>query len=361
MIVWPIEILQNKYTKWYEQIIEKAKEQNLCISRRQAKKYEGYTEVHHIIPRSFGGSNDKENLVRFSAREHFICHWLLTKMVSGDYRNKMLAAFVLMSGDGSKSARYNFKITSSRVFEQIRIDYAEYQRKKQSGREVSQITRDKISAANKGREHTEEWKKHVSALLKGKPGPIHTAEIKEKIGMRTRGKTFEELYGKEKAESLRESCKHIGEDNGFYGKKHSSENLLRFKEYHNDPEVKKAKSERVKGDKNPAKRLEVKEKISQSQKEKMRQDKLLGKGSYSQSFKEKQSAAHSGANNGRALTVKFTDPDGKEFIVTGYMKKFCLSNNLSYCEMIKVAKGKLEMHRGWKLSYMKKEPKDKNE
>ena len=57
---------------------------------------EGYSERHHIVPRKLGGSNDKQNLVRLSAREHFVCHRLLTKMVTGKDRLSMLfAAYAL--------------------------------------------------------------------------------------------------------------------------------------------------------------------------------------------------------------------------------------------------------------------------
>lgn len=38
-----------------------------------------YTEEHHIIPKSFGGSNAKENLVVVSREEHFALHLLLCK------------------------------------------------------------------------------------------------------------------------------------------------------------------------------------------------------------------------------------------------------------------------------------------
>jgi hypothetical protein len=58
----------NKYTKHYNLLIEKAKNRTL--------PKETYTEKHHIIPRSMGGSNKKENLAHLTAREHFICHWL---------------------------------------------------------------------------------------------------------------------------------------------------------------------------------------------------------------------------------------------------------------------------------------------
>lgn len=36
-----------------------------------------YTEKHHIIPRSEGGTDEENNLVKLYPREHFIAHWLL--------------------------------------------------------------------------------------------------------------------------------------------------------------------------------------------------------------------------------------------------------------------------------------------
>jgi hypothetical protein len=80
--------LQNKYTNWYFNI----------ISNAQSRTISGYTEKHHIIPKSLGGSNKKDNLVRLTAREHFICHWLLTKMVDNtNNRMRMLNAFWSMA------------------------------------------------------------------------------------------------------------------------------------------------------------------------------------------------------------------------------------------------------------------------
>jgi hypothetical protein len=354
VIDWPNKILQNKYTRWYEQIIENALKRNLPVTRAKKKTYAnlGYTEVHHIIPRSFGGSDDPGNLIRFTAREHFICHWLLTKMTAGDDRNKMLTAFVLMTGKGSTSARYNFKITSSRLFEQIRMDYADYVSKKLTGREVSQETRKKISIANTGKTHTEEYKQHMSLLNIGKPGPVHTAEVREKIGRRSRGKTYEELYGAEYAEILKEKCKHVGEKNGFYGKTHSEETRLKFKEYFNKPETKKRKSELVKGDKNPAKRTEVRKKISLAQRERMARQKLEGTGSFSLETRKKHSENNTGSGNGNAKTIKFIDPDGNEYIVKGGMRKFCIEHKLDYGLMIEVGKGRRQAHKGWRCEYL---------
>jgi hypothetical protein len=40
----------------------------------------GYTERHHILPRSMGGTDEPDNLVKLTAREHFIAHWLLWRI-----------------------------------------------------------------------------------------------------------------------------------------------------------------------------------------------------------------------------------------------------------------------------------------
>lgn len=47
------------------------------------KSKELYTELHHIVPRCLGGTDELENLVRLTAREHFIAHRLLAKIHAG--------------------------------------------------------------------------------------------------------------------------------------------------------------------------------------------------------------------------------------------------------------------------------------
>lgn len=73
--------LSNKYTRWYHAIIYSAQSRLDTAGE--------YTEVHHIIPRSLGGTNDANNLVKLTSREHFVCHLLLTKMVTGMAKRSM--------------------------------------------------------------------------------------------------------------------------------------------------------------------------------------------------------------------------------------------------------------------------------
>lgn len=78
----------NKYTKWYVAII------------KNAKPMDGYQERHHILPKCFnmGGEVDEDNIVMLTAREHYICHLLMTRMFTNKRkRYQMILAFVRMS------------------------------------------------------------------------------------------------------------------------------------------------------------------------------------------------------------------------------------------------------------------------
>ncbi len=91
--------IQNKYTKWYFNIIKTAQARIDLVD---------YHESHHIIPKCLGGSNDKINLVKLTAKEHFICHLLLTKM-----SNETGLKFALVSMTLANSNQTRYKITSS--------------------------------------------------------------------------------------------------------------------------------------------------------------------------------------------------------------------------------------------------------
>jgi hypothetical protein len=102
--------LQNKYTHWYYNIIQHA--QPRLLSK------DVYIEKHHIVPRSLGGNNAKSNIVNLTAREHFICHLLLTKMTIGNDMYKMIHALNMITNiKNIGKGRY---IPSSRIYEYVR-------------------------------------------------------------------------------------------------------------------------------------------------------------------------------------------------------------------------------------------------
>lgn len=64
----------NKYQRIYNSLMA-------CAIFRG--KIDGYKEVHHIKPKSMGGTDDYWNLVQLTAREHFIAHCLLARIHGG--------------------------------------------------------------------------------------------------------------------------------------------------------------------------------------------------------------------------------------------------------------------------------------
>lgn len=117
--------LQNKYTKWYYNIINKAK------SELRRKKTGTYYERHHIIPRSLGGKNDK-NLVLLTGKEHFLCHLLLVKMTTGNNRIKMLHAVDMLS---------NSKRVMSRNYQSFKEELAKARSTKMRGNQNARSKR----------------------------------------------------------------------------------------------------------------------------------------------------------------------------------------------------------------------------
>jgi hypothetical protein len=146
-----------KYTKWYFRIIDIAKN----------RLTNGYTENHHILPKSIGGNNTNDNLVKLTAREHFICHWLLTKMTSGNNKAKMIYALNGMKRNSKGQARYESAITS-KVYARIKPIVAKQSSDSQKGRACYPVTEEsrlKISLANSGEKNGMFGKKHTAENL----------------------------------------------------------------------------------------------------------------------------------------------------------------------------------------------------
>ena len=99
----------------------------LITSRKNRSLIEGqYYERHHIIMRSMGGSNDENNLVYLTAREHYLAHWLLWRI----HRNRQTAfafrAFsTLFNNDRLKNRKFE---CSSRSYAEAKEAFSTTQR-----------------------------------------------------------------------------------------------------------------------------------------------------------------------------------------------------------------------------------------
>ena len=192
--------LQNKYTKCYYNIIDRAKSRDLSK--------ETYTEKHHIIPKSLGGSNNKDNLVKLTAKEHRLAHILLPRMTIDPLHTKSMwyALWMMLR---TKNANQQRKISKGSAFEVAKIKVAENSSQLHKGKTVSKETREKLSkscqgreSAFKGKSHSDKSKEKLSIARKGKtnsPETVakilearknyrHSNETKQKISSSNKGK-----------------------------------------------------------------------------------------------------------------------------------------------------------------------------
>lgn len=183
----------SKYTKTYYKIADRAKSRTI----------DGYLEKHHIIPRSLGGSNKKENIVSLTAREHYICHLLLTKMTSGIERQKMTYAAWTM-------ARTRKIKTNSHIYEQLK-------------KKATETLRDTQKGVKRGPQSEEHKQKLREAALRRYQDP----EERKKISDSLKGRTFSE-ESKEKMRKAKEGYAPAP-TYGMKGKTHSPETLEKMR------------------------------------------------------------------------------------------------------------------------------------
>jgi hypothetical protein len=213
------------YQRIYNEIIERAK------SRGLNKKFlNGYFEKHHIIPRCMNGSNDKDNLVLLTAREHYLCHWLLWKYT----KNLLLFnAYRMMIIMKTKYQNREFCI-SSRQYEIIKTEYSLY-----------------MKSVKTGTSHTELWKINHSKLMCGQNNPRfgislsdytkylksesmknfykinmhpmiglkHSDETKLKMSKTAKNRNYNPFFGKTHSNEFKEKLKNVHKGNSYASKR----------------------------------------------------------------------------------------------------------------------------------------------
>lgn len=131
-------------------------------------------EVHHIIPRTCGGSDLQDNLIKLTFKEHYRCHSLLPNIyTSGREHRSMLYAWNIMSH--TSEGVY----ISEDEYQRLREEYLVMNRQKRShykkretswnkGRRFSEETKQKMSLAHKGKKLSEEHKRRMRKPKKKK-------------------------------------------------------------------------------------------------------------------------------------------------------------------------------------------------
>ena len=216
----------NWYTNVYFSLVARIQSESRTKLPKISDDYV-YYERHHILPRSLGGSDENSNLVLLTAREHVICHWLLTKMcLTKDDERKMVNAYFKMACVGPDHQRVPARLYARIREQRSMLGHSDETRQKmkesrakrppvsdetrekmrqsqlnssydkhkplteehkaklrkpkseetkakmsraQKGKRVSSETREKLRQANLGKVYSDDLKKKMSEVRKGKP------------------------------------------------------------------------------------------------------------------------------------------------------------------------------------------------
>jgi hypothetical protein len=165
------------YQQVYDNIIQKAKSKNRVRFKKKDLGYV-YYENHHIIPKCIGGIDEKENKVLLTAREHFVCHKLLTYIYPNN--RKLACAFHYICFNNKANRKLSSRDYARAVELMRAIPVLQSSKDK---------ARESMKGKNVGRIQSEETKK-LRALAN--TGKTRTQETKDKTRKSLLGKTFSE-------------------------------------------------------------------------------------------------------------------------------------------------------------------------
>lgn len=207
--------INNKYKKIYDSIINKA------FIRPEIQLY---TEEHHIIPRSLGGSDSSDNIVTLTAREHFICHILLTKFTAGSDRHKMLYAACILS----KAKRdYQYRYFNSRLYEKIKIESANAMSSSRKGKTYEELygeVKAKELRQKKALPRTAQTPETIEKRAKKLTGQKRSDEQKSRMSAAQKNRT-PHSYTKDEVDAIGDKI-----SNALKGKKKSDEHKIKLSE-----------------------------------------------------------------------------------------------------------------------------------
>ena len=163
------------------------------ISTRKNRKIDGYIEKHHIIPKSLGGTNKKDNIIELSPKEHFIAHLLLEKSTSGTiYHSKMAFALTRLVHGNKKN--YTMNSRKYQYIKKLNAKYSSIRSKEWWNTATDEMKMNMITYNNKG-ENNYMW------------GKTHTPETKDIIRIKAKERFLDKknhpMYNKKHSEKTK--------------------------------------------------------------------------------------------------------------------------------------------------------------
>jgi hypothetical protein len=177
---------------------------DLMSESKKRDSFLGYFENHHIIPKCLGGNNSPENLVKLTAREHFIAHLLLAKIYGGP----LLVAVMIMTGRAKNSKEY--KKIKELYSKEFSGSGNPFYGKKHSEKTIKHLSEKRKSRREMPR--TDSWKQNIS---KGHIGKT-SHRLGKTLSDEEKFREYKTRRGpKTKEHNAKNSISHLGKYVGF--------------------------------------------------------------------------------------------------------------------------------------------------
>lgn len=161
------------YTKIYNNLVE------INRTKNRSKFNDVYYEEHHILPVSWGGTDEAFNMVLLTGKEHWVAHLLLSKIATGQNAYKAHQAVVNMGRVISEGKR-----KTSRLYAIARKHIAEEVSKKHKN---TLIVKDATSGIRIGRVSKNHPKVLNGDWIFFHIGMTRSEEFKSKVGISVSG------------------------------------------------------------------------------------------------------------------------------------------------------------------------------
>lgn len=162
----------------------------------------GYTERHHILPRSLGGTDCADNLIRLTAEDHIFAHLLLAKVHGGKQwaplivmlqparrvgikckgrRARRIAALARRKNGEAQTGKSRPDVSAKLKGRIFSPEHRARLSASRTGWKDCEATRLKKSAASTGRRWSDQSRAKLSAKRMGAANPAKRPEVRAKI------------------------------------------------------------------------------------------------------------------------------------------------------------------------------------
>lgn len=150
------------------------------IEYNRTKDQGKYTHKHHVIPKSMGGKNNKENIIRLSWLTHYYAHMLLAK--ENPENKELQKAYENMGSIDAYLHRCYINMTKNHnLSDEQRKNLSEAMKGNTNSKRPHSYTKRKVEPPK-----SEEWKRKHSEAMKGRHWTIVDGKrqysMREKIG-----------------------------------------------------------------------------------------------------------------------------------------------------------------------------------